>query len=94
MGMTYVSNESLARAQSMEDSLLKLSPTSGILFLSVRAEPEEGGTSKKFSVFVGVDKRLPEITARTAFTNVVAVHLPIGAELVMDVRRGISVWPS
>lgn len=88
--MKYVNDESVARARDIERRLAEVSPDAGVLFVSVTAQPEEGGKSREFFVRLGIRRAFSEDAGRALIRQLCTQEISAGLKILVSVFRGIS----
>jgi hypothetical protein len=86
----YVSEKAQEVARWMERRLAEVNKDGGILFISVQAHPVPGGNTNKFTVRLGLDRKLEEGTGIALIRHVFDKQIKEGL-LTLDaaVYRGI-----
>lgn len=87
--MRYVDDRSLRKVFQAEEKIRELPSEAGVLFVSVKAEPIEGGDAKRFSVCLGMPRRFDEGTG-TALVKHVLKDILTGCDIDVRVLRGVT----
>jgi hypothetical protein len=88
--MRYVSDLANALARTMEDKIQKLPPEAGVMFVGVRPEPMEGGTSTNFLVYLGVSRKFETSTGKSLAEHVLREEAAAGAKILVFAYRGVA----
>ena len=88
--MKYVDGESATRAQQIERRVACLPPIAGVLFVSVAAQPVEGGKCDEFLIRLGIRRDLEENTGHALLRQLFEDDFRSGLKLRSIVFRGIS----
>ena len=83
-----VSEQEAATARVMEQKLLALPRTSGILFVGVKVQPGVG-VPATFMVWVGCHRNIEEEAMQRLVEAALQEELSIGAIIKVEARRGV-----
>lgn len=86
----YVSDEAAAVAREMESRIQRLPPEAGVLFVGVEVAPAPGGKSNRFTVRLGIHRRLEESTGLALVKKVLEQELNRGEQISVSVFRGVA----
>jgi hypothetical protein len=74
----------------MERRLAQVAPEAGVLFVSVTAQPVEGGKSREFFVRLGIRRVFSEDAGRALIRQICSNEIQAGLQVLVSVFRGIS----
>jgi hypothetical protein len=89
MSVPYVDAESVSVAADWESRFQMLSPSAGVLFVSVKPTPVEGGRCQSFEVRLGISRTMEESTGLSLIKHVLEAEIASGQyEIQGAVYRG------
>jgi hypothetical protein len=78
VSVPYVSREAANLAEEWETRFQVLPPQAGVIFVSIRAVPAEGGACRAFWVRLGVATRIEQSTGLSLIKHVLAEEIASG----------------